>query len=1203
MKALDKIKNAICCLAICYSPLAIGQIILPIEVIGEVGYTKTVTVNVVNPTAVKGLWMLVNNLSYEKKASVKINNGAWVSLNNTTTAVAEPAKTYGGIGGGTALFASIKVTLPIATGALVAGKNNISFKFDNSDGKTSGYRVVRFNLVNAAGTKLLPPSTFIDENPNTWKQPVAGSAAAAAGKVLWETKNLVEGPQSSVILRAKCGDCHAKNGRDLKYFNYSNHSIIERSKFHKLSQTEGEQIASYIRSLDVPNPGRPWNPPYQPGPGLDSKPVNEWAAGAGIDWVLDKDEMAYPFIFSNGIDTASISLNKVLNVRETPVMLQFVDWNHWLPTIHPYDASFGGDAFINSPGNYLYNGEGSNKDYNFNLTDRIEAGPNGRLPHGPLYRTQEGLGSDLAKFHGQAMWHAQKFVDSRNAVTPQITWTMREVEEIISYRHWVGVKMFELLNGNDLEGLGKVMYGPKAEERSWPGLFRNLFELSPFLSGVPWADSLSIAGKNTNNSYLNNSWYHAQTVTALGNGHSGGFHANDWKYSHENLNGFRQFSLNPNIGEPSRQLLMWVKQMQLKHQNVRGAGAEDSWYGWDLFRDHDLTYLLSPGVKKTWFRTDPGVKRQIFNSLISVWLEKSASYQPSQYDRSGGDYPIEGASYVPTLNPQTGGFDGDAVMALAHGLRAEGVDCELLNKVADFGKKMWPLGNWEAVKVACSPTNYPTVKITSPANGSSLDLNNDFAVNVSATIALGNIGKVEFYNDTTLLGTDYTLPYSHNFAGFLPGSYLVMVKAYDQTGKFVTTDLLTVKVSDQESTTLLNINPVNIDFVKAGSTQIAALVANTTWTITGKPDWLTSSVLSGSGNQSISLIASANTQASRRFATLTIAGGGLTKTLQISQAGLLDDEAPTAPLLKAIKINMTSVALNWNVPTDNIGATGYEVFKDGLSLGTVADTSFTVTGLVSGVTYNLAVRARDAAGNWSLLSTPKIINIILPVNAMTVTTQHPTLPDDFEGIDKLYDGRRDRKWNNSRLAPPTWVLFAYPSPKKLVGYKMTSANDWPPSDPKDWFVQASNDGVNWVTIDTRLNESWAARHTVYSYNIPNNNYYLYYKFNFTDSQSGESIQMAEMSLDFASGGPITATNKFSDLEQISIFPNPAKAELFVKGNFLENTSYEITSIEGKSLQTGVLNGGSISISNIISGIYLIKIKTEAGDRVQRFVKE
>ena len=112
---------------------------------------------------------------------------------------------------------------------------------------------------------------------------------------------------------------------------------------------EGQQIASYIRSLPVPSPGRPWNPPYQPGPGLDRQPVENWAAGAGLAWALDNDSGTLPFIFgANPQLDGSALVPRItrepfrpdgnLNVREIPISLQLPDWNHWLPQVHPMDA-------------------------------------------------------------------------------------------------------------------------------------------------------------------------------------------------------------------------------------------------------------------------------------------------------------------------------------------------------------------------------------------------------------------------------------------------------------------------------------------------------------------------------------------------------------------------------------------------------------------------------------------------------------------------------------------------------------------------------------------------------------------------------------------------------------------------------------------------------------------------------------------------
>ncbi len=70
-----------------------------------------------------------------------------------------------------------------------------------------------------------------------------------------------------------------------------------------------------------------------------------------------------------------------------------------------------------------------------------------------------------------------------------------------------------------------------------------------------------------------------------------------------------------------------------------------------------------------------------------------------------------------------------------------------------------------------------------------------------------------------------------------------------------------------------------------------------------------------------------------------------------------------------------------------------------------------------------------------------------------------------------------------------------------------------------------------------------------------------------------------------------------------IYPNPATDKLYLTGNSTENATYEITTIEGKALQSGAVSGGNINIGNLKTGIYIIKIKTDAGDRVMRFVKE
>ena len=93
-----------------------------------------------------------------------------------------------------------------------------------------------------------------------------------------------------------------------------------------------------------------------------------------------------------------------------------------------------------------------------------------------------------------------------------------------------------------------------------------------------------------------------------------------------------------------------------------------------------------------------------------------------------------------------------------------------------------------------------------------------------------------------------------------------------------------------------------------------------------------------------------------------------------------DTTAPTAPTtLVASGTTQTTTTLSWNVATDNIGVTGYNVYRGTTLLGSVSTTNFNVTGLTAATSYTFTVKAKDAAGNISVAS-----------NAVTVTSTAST---------------------------------------------------------------------------------------------------------------------------------------------------------------------------------------------------------------------
>ncbi|GGV83053.1 glycoside hydrolase family 48 protein [Streptomyces massasporeus] len=77
----------------------------------------------------------------------------------------------------------------------------------------------------------------------------------------------------------------------------------------------------------------------------------------------------------------------------------------------------------------------------------------------------------------------------------------------------------------------------------------------------------------------------------------------------------------------------------------------------------------------------------------------------------------------------------------------------------------------------------PITVLTSPAAGAVYSRGD--AVPLAATAAAADgatISKVEFYDDTTLLGTDTTAPYTHSASGLTVGSHSLLAKAYDSQG-------------------------------------------------------------------------------------------------------------------------------------------------------------------------------------------------------------------------------------------------------------------------------------------------------------------------------------------------------------------------------------------------------------------------------------
>lgn len=79
-----------------------------------------------------------------------------------------------------------------------------------------------------------------------------------------------------------------------------------------------------------------------------------------------------------------------------------------------------------------------------------------------------------------------------------------------------------------------------------------------------------------------------------------------------------------------------------------------------------------------------------------------------------------------------------------------------------------------------------------------------------------------------------------------------------------------------------------------------------------------------------------------------------------------DTTAPSAPASVTATASAASVVdLSWTASADNVGVTGYDVYRGGVKITTTTQTSYQDTGLSPNTSYTYTIRAFDAAGNIS----------------------------------------------------------------------------------------------------------------------------------------------------------------------------------------------------------------------------------------------
>lgn len=135
----------------------------------------------------------------------------------------------------------------------------------------------------------------------------------------------------------------------------------------------------------------------------------------------------------------------------------------------------------------------------------------------------------------------------------------------------------------------------------------------------------------------------------------------------------------------------------------------------------------------------------------------------------------------------------------------------------------------------------------------------------------------------------------------------------------------------------------------------------------------------------------------------------------------------------------------------------------------------------------------------------------------TLTVMRETIPAYINtyGSNKLVDNNISTKYYAEQfgvVGTGLWYQLSFPNPISAESYSMTSANDLPARDPKDWQFLGSNDAVSWDTLDVRTNQVFATRLLTVNYYFENHKAYKYYRNFISAINSGTLFQQAEWRL-------------------------------------------------------------------------------------------
>lgn len=205
--------------------------------------------------------------------------------------------------------------------------------------------------------------------------------------------------------------------------------------------------------------------------------------------------------------------------------------------------------------------------------------------------------------------------------------------------------------------------------------------------------------------------------------------------------------------------------------------------------------------------------------------------------------------------------------------------------------------------------------------------------------------------------------------------------------------------------------------------------------------------------------------------------------------------APSAPTaLSASAQSASTAALNWTAATDNVGVTGYRIYRNGVLRGTAVTTTYQDTGLSASTSYSYTVSAYDLANNEGEFSNTASVTTSNVSPALTISPDGKRIIDTngqplfvngdaawslFVGLNQQqvqqYLNDRQTKGFNLLMINVLEYSFTPTAPNNVYGQgPFTTPNDYATPNEAyfqnvDWVIQeATNRGFKLLLVPSYI---------------------------------------------------------------------------------------------------------------------------------------